>query len=280
MSGTGTPTHYEYDTPGHTLLYVEIGRGTVTVAAEDGERSIVTIEGEDPGQVSVSQHGNELRIVGPSGPSGFFRSEPAYDVRVVVPTGTDAAIRTGSADVAVTGTIGASQLRTGSGDVDVETLAGPSQIETGSGEIEVEVATAQLQVKSGSGDIHVEHAGAATAVSTGSGDTRIGTAAGPVAVKSGSGDLVLDESRGDIGFTTGSGDLVVGTTYRGTVSAKGASGDVRIGVAAGVPVWTDITTLTGEISSDLVGAGEPEAGAEHLEIRTKSVSGDIVLRQR
>jgi hypothetical protein len=63
------------------------------------------------------------------------------------------------------------------------------------------------------------------------------------------------------------------------MTAKGASGDVHIGVPAGVPVWTDISTVSGEIRSTLRGAGQPQDGADHVEVRAKVVSGDIVLTQ-
>ena len=41
-------------------------------------------------------------------------------------------------------------------------------------------------------------------------------------------------------MTTGSGDTVIRTATRGRITSKGASGDVRIGVPVGTPVWTDI----------------------------------------
>jgi hypothetical protein len=78
---------------------------------------------------------------------------------------------------------------------------------------------------------------------------------------------------------TGSGDLVVGTARRGKFSMKGASGDVRIGIPAGTPVWTDLSTVTGAIHSNLEGVGQPAEGADHVELRVKNVSGDIVLNQ-
>jgi hypothetical protein len=37
--------------------------------------------------------------------------------------------------------------------------------------------------------------------------------------------------------------------------------------------------VTGDIRSDLVGAGEPADGADHIEVRAKTATGDIVLRQ-
>jgi DUF4097 and DUF4098 domain-containing protein YvlB len=67
--------------------------------------------------------------------------------------------------------------------------------------------------------------------------------------------------------------------HRGRVTVKGASGDVAIGVATGIPVWTDVATVTGTIRSDLQGAGQPQEGQDHVEIRVKTVSGDIVLTE-
>jgi len=117
------------------------------------------------------------------------------------------------------------------------------------------------------------------AVSTGSGDVEIAHAAGPTVVKTGSGDLKVVEAQDDISLTTGSGDLLIGTAQRGRLTAKGASGDVRVGIPAGDPVWTDLSTLSGEIHSNLRGAGEPREGADHVELRAKTVSGDILLTE-
>ncbi len=64
----------------------------------------------------------------------------------------------------------------------------------------------------------------------------------------------------------------------GKFNAKGASGDVQIGIPAGIPVWTDITTVTGS-STRPRGAGQPEAGSDYVELRAKTVSGDIQLHE-
>ena len=61
--------------------------------------------------------------------------------------------------------------------------------------------------------------------------------------------------------------------------AKGASGDVRVGIPSGLPVWTDLSTVSGSIRSSLEGAGQPAEGQDHVELRAKTVSGDIVLTQ-
>ena len=129
------------------------------------------------------------------------------------------------------------------------------------------------------GDVLVVDAAATVLVSTGSGDVQLWTTRGPAVVKTGSGDVKVGDAATDVTMTTGSGDLVVSTARNGRMTAKGASGDVRVGIPAGVPVWTDISTISGEIRSTLQGAGQPQNGTDHVEVRAKVVSGDIVLTE-
>lgn len=269
---------YRFETPGPVQLYCEAGRGSVRVTAADTMETLVTVRGPVADQVVVAQEGGEIRILAPMQRTGFFGGEPQVDIEVSLPVESDAFVRTSSADITLDGAYAACVLRSGSGDVKAEILGGPGQVETGSGDVSLDTASAELRIKSGSGDVQIRFAGAGAAISTGSGDVRIETAHGPTAVKTGSGDLLVDDADGDVSLATGSGDLVVGTARRGRLTVKGASGDVLVGVPHGLPVWTDINTLTGSIRSSLPGAGEPEEGADHLEIRATTVSGDIVLR--
>ena len=269
--------HFETHEP--VDLYVEIGKGSLDITATETTESRVEIHGRDADQVEVEQYGRRISVVAPRQRAGFLGGDSKLDVAITVPLGSDLVVRTGSADITVSGTVGTSQLKTGSGDVRTGDLAGPALVETGSGDVDIEVANAELRVKSGSGRVRVRHAESAVAASTGSGDVEIGTANGPAAVKTGSGDLKVVDANTDVSLVTGSGDLLVGTAHRGRFTMKGASGDVHIGIPAGLPVWTDISTLSGSIRSDLASAGEPAEGADHVELRAKTVSGDIVLTQ-
>jgi DUF4097 and DUF4098 domain-containing protein YvlB len=272
------PEHH-FETHRPVRLFVEIGRGTVAVHATETTESHVEVAGRDADAVRVEQSGDEISVVAPRLRSGFFGGDSRLDVRVTVPTGSDVVLRTGSADIAVEGAVGTGQVKSGSGEVRVDTFGGPAALETGSGSISVDVAAAELRVKSGSGHVRVGRSEAAVSVSTGSGDVEIGASAGPAVIKTGSGDLAVGDAGADLSMMTGSGHLVVRSARRGRVTAKGASGDVRLGIPAGVPVWTDISTVSGEIHSNLRGAGQPEEGADHVEVRAKTVSGDIVLTE-
>jgi len=267
-----------FETPGPTSLYVEIGSGDVAVRAEDTDRTVVDVEGRSADEVVVEQRGNEIVVIAPKHHTGLFGGNELR-VRATVPTGSELATKLGSADVTAAGRLGTARIRTGSGDVRLEDVAGEAIVETGSGDLLVGSAGGELRVKSGSGDVAVSHLGGPGSVSTGSGDVEIETAAGPVAVKSGSGDLRVRDARHGVELGTASGDLQVDRLHRGRLTAKNVSGDIHVGIPAGVPVWTDITSMTGSVSSDLEGAGQPTEGQDYVELRAKTVSGDITLEQ-
>ncbi|WP_193612429.1 DUF4097 family beta strand repeat-containing protein [Nocardioides lijunqiniae] len=272
-------TVHHFETRHPVRLYVELGKGSVRVSATDTTESHVEISGRDAADVLVEQSGDQLTVVAPRQRGGFLSGDSALHVVVTVPTDSDVAVKSGSADVDCRGAFGAGQVKSGSGDVTLEAFGRPATVETGSGDIRIERADSELRIKSGSGDVHVEHTASAVAVSTGSGDVQVGTNNGPATVKTGSGDLKVVEATHDVSLSTGSGDLHISTASRGRFTVKGASGDVRIGIPAGVPVWTDISTITGRIHSTLQGAGQPEEGVDHVEVRTKTVSGDVVLTE-
>ena len=269
--------HFETHRP--VDLYVELGRGSLTVRATETTTTEVAVTGRDAEDVRVSQDGDQVSVIAPKQRGGLFTGDSRLDITLTLPTGSNLAAKTGSADITVEGEVGAVHLNSGSGDVNIDLAAGPTEITTGSGEIRVDEARAGLRVKSGSGGVTVGQAGAGLGASTGSGDVEIGMAGGPTVVKTGSGDLDVAEASDDISFMTGSGDVHVRRTHRGRITVKGASTDIQLGIRSGVPVWTDISTVSGEIHSALNGAGQPEEGADHVEVRAKTVSGDIVLTE-
>lgn len=269
-----------FDTPSPIVLYVENGRGRVDVTATDTTESTVRITGERAEEFVVELDGHELNIIAPRRAGGIFGSDPRADIQVVVPAHSTVVAKIGSSDLATHGPLGHASVRSGSGDVSVELVEGEADLQTGSGELRVVELRGETRLKTGSGDVAVELAAAPLVVATGSGDVQVHRAGGPLAVKTGSGDAVVGETADDLSWSTGSGDLRVDVARRGRVTVKGASGDVCLGVPHGTPVWTDITTASGRISSELAPTGEPAEGQDFLEVRARTASGDITLQQR
>lgn len=267
---------YRFQTHEPVDQYVEIGKGSVEIRCLDTTESTITIDGSGADDVQVEQVGDVLRVQ-QTRRTGFFR-DSSLAVVIVVPLGSNTMVKTGSADITVRGAAGHAQLRSGSGDVAIEEVEGGLLVETGSGDVRAD-RIRDARIKCGSGDIVLGETAGSLQISTGSGDVRVDDSLGVCGVKTGSGDLHLRHADGEVTYSTGSGDLNVEVLERGRVQVKGASGDVAIGVRAGLPVWTDVTTTTGEIHSDLRGAGEPVAGQDHHALQIRTVTGDIVLTE-
>jgi DUF4097 and DUF4098 domain-containing protein YvlB len=268
-----------FDTPHPVHLHVELGNGSVDVTAADVTTTEVVATGDHADEVRVERDGDRISVIGPKGRAGFFGSDPKIDLRITVPSDSELTTKTGSADQRTAGTLAGVKAKSGSGDIAVDRVTGAAVLDTGSGDITVNDAGADLRAKSGSGDVGVASVAGTVGISTGSGDVTVGATSAAAVLKSGSGDLRIGQAHGDLSLSTASGDIAVDTQHRGSVDAKNASGDVRIGIPGGIPVWTDVYTVTGRIGSDLEGAGQPQDGQDHIEVRAKSVSGDILLKQ-
>jgi DUF4097 and DUF4098 domain-containing protein YvlB len=269
-----------FETPGPTSLYVEVGAGTVSIQADEVAQTTVDVQGRNAEEVTVDQRGDQIVVIAPQRRSGFFGGgSNEFQVHVTMPSDSRLATKLGSADVSVAGRIGETSIKSGSGDVQVAEITDSADIQTGSGDVQVDSVGGDLRVKAGSGDVQLGRVHGDASVSTGSGDVQIGYAASPVEVKSGSGDLRVRDAHEDVALTTASGDLLIDVMRRGQLLAKNVSGDIRVGIPAGVPVWTDVSSMTGSVSSSLEGAGQPEEGQDYIELRAKTISGDIVLEQ-
>lgn len=267
-------TEQQFPTPEPLDLHVDIGSGSVHVLATTTAESAVVATGPGADQLEVRHTGASLSITQPRG--RFFRTDTVH-LRLTVPTGSRPSVRTGSASVTLEGRYGETRVRCGSGDVHATSVAGSASVSTGSGDITVDEVTADLTAKAGSGDVRIGLMGGSAVVATGSGDVTVERAQGEVAVKTGSGDVRVGESHEEVSVTTGSGSLTVLRALRGRVFAKTASGSVQLGVPPGLPVWTDISTVSGHVRSDLEGVGEPGEGAERLEVHARTVSGGVHL---
>jgi DUF4097 and DUF4098 domain-containing protein YvlB len=267
-----------FTTPDPVALYVELGAGSLTVEAADTDESRIEVTGPRAEEFTVEHNGRNLAVLAPKG-RFFGIGSDDHVVRVVVPVGSDLATKTGSADTEAIGTLGSVSLKTGSGDVELDRTEGVVVVDSGSGDIRCHEAGAEVRIKSGSGDIDLGEVHGTTGISTGSGDVVIGVARERTVIKTGSGDLELKRSESDVSLTTASGDLTIGHAPRGKITAKNVSGDVRVGIPAGTPVWTDVNTVTGSVASNLESAGKPAEGQDYVELRATTVSGDVRLVQ-
>ncbi|GAA5167763.1 DUF4097 family beta strand repeat-containing protein [Pseudonocardia eucalypti] len=180
---------------------------------------------------------------------------------VAAPAQSRITLRTGAGDITVTGPAGTASVNTVSGSVELDDVAGNLEVGTGSGRATVGAVAGRLQAKTASGDLSLAEVH------------------GPAQLRTGSGDLRLGLVRADLHARTASGDLVVQDAEAGTYDLTTGSGNLRVGVHAGVAARLDLRSGSGQVRSDLDvnDSAPPSGGSAKLDIHGRTGSGDVLV---
>jgi hypothetical protein len=261
------PKTYTFPLVGPISLSARVGHGSLTVAARDGlTEATVTLAARDRDlldKVTVEMRGSTLTVHAPRQGGladliGGWRKGDRLEVTIEVPTGTAARLVTATAPIAVTGSIGPSDVTTGNANVDLAAVTGDLRLRYGNGESRVGSVTGSVQLKAGRCE------------------ARFGEIAGSLSSGLGSGSLNAERVRGDLHARTGAGSTSVEAAY-GNVDLATGSGSLTVGVPDGVSVRLDITTGSGSLHSDLPVEQGPRPGARAVTLRARTGSGDVRL---
>jgi hypothetical protein len=188
---------------------------------------------------------------------GFRLREPAIAIRIGCPEGSSVSCSSGSSDLRVRGPIGDLEVKTGSGDVQAEVVHGSLRASSASGDVELEAVHGDANVSTASGDVSIREAHGALAVNVVSGDISVGSLHGGTAL-------------GSV-----SGDVEVRALCAGDLKVQSVSGDLDIGVGPGLALWLDVSSVSGSTTSDLDLGETPAESGTPVELRARTVSGDI-----
>lgn len=271
-----------FDTPEPITARINSRSGNVTVTAQDTRTTTVEVSG-DPDrrveQVQIDFHNNTLRIEAPRA-GGWGRSSDV-NFTVVVPTNSSLQIDATSGEVKCRGSFGDVRINAASGNADVDTAVGAARIEAASGNVTLDTAYSQVFLSAASGNVRLgdAHGDDPVEVNSASGDMEIGTVNGPLSVGGASGDIRVTVARRDVTANSASGNITLDLVHAGAVTAQSSSGDIRVRVAAGIPTWLDLHSLSGDISTDQADDNGPGEGEETLELRANTVSGNIRIKR-
>ena len=262
-----------FQTPGRLTLDVRLPSGTIDVETTDTaetELELVPLndaarEAADTIRIELrDRHDDHQLLVESPERKGFglFGRSPEFRLVVRCPHGTNLEVRSRSVDVYGRGRFGSADVKTASGDTMLDRIEGRANLAGASGDVEIRAAAGPIDVNSASGDVLVERAEAAVRVNVISGDVTVREALAAVSVNSVSGDQQVELGGG------------------GSVSLQSVSGDVDVSVRRGINVWMDVRTISGDTTSELeLGDEPPGDDAPMLELRLKSVSGDVTIRR-
>jgi DUF4097 and DUF4098 domain-containing protein YvlB len=250
-----------------TILVTPWPSGSVAISG--AETDVITVQvvptrrgGEEAlEQVRVSFDDGRLVVNGPRLTTFLRRS--GLDLTITAPARSDCDIHTASADVSCIGELGSLSVNTASGDVTAASVGG------------------RLGVKSASGDVYIDRAAADARINSVSGDVQLGHVRGDLEVKVTSGDVTVGEAGGSVDANTVSGDVDIKTISSGRADIEALSGDLSVGVARGIGVYLDLSTMSGDVRNELdeTDAGEETGDGAALELRCRTISGDIRVRK-
>jgi len=259
-----------FETPGKVHVRVALGAGDVRVDTSQEphtEVELVALRDDDATHAAIAEATVEARDRGDrtevvvelprkGGWSGFLGRGPSVGVRVRCPEEAELEVAVASADVTATGRLGDVDVKTASGDVSVE-VVGEFRAATASGDVKAREVRREGNVKTASGDVNVRLAQAALSLNLASGDA------------------FVTEAKGPLSIATVSGDQEIGSVEAGQVKLQSVSGDVRVGVRPGLRVWIDATSVSGSMMSELAMGDESTEGEAQVELRARTVSGDV-----
>jgi DUF4097 and DUF4098 domain-containing protein YvlB len=259
-------THH---TPGTARLRINVSAGTVEITATETSDTVVNVEPlnhsardlidsvkERARSLSETEHEVIVETPDRAKRSRWFGDSPAFRIEVSAPSRSSVEVNTASADITCTGTCGHVDVRSAAGDASFADVEGDVTTKTASGDLSFGRITGRARLQSVSGDVTIRRPIGSTTATTVSGDVRVDEASDSLAVK------------------TVSGDIHVGSCGPG-VKLHTVSGDAEVGVRSGARVWIDLQSMSGETSSDLDISGARAGGDADVEIRARSVSGDI-----
>ncbi|GAA2662025.1 MULTISPECIES: DUF4097 family beta strand repeat-containing protein [Actinosynnema] len=195
-----------------------------------------------------------------------IRSSKALPLRAVpisvavrAPKGSSVLVKSGSANVAITGGAGRLDINTGTGDVTADSADSASQVTSGSGKVRLGPMLGGVKARNGSGDVEVAAVSGSSEVHTATGDVWLG------AVQS------------DVQVRTGGGDVTVADAASGRITLGTGSGDVRVGVRQGVAAEVDLASTSGTARSELEVSTNRPAQAPDLVITGRTSRGNALV---
>lgn len=277
-----------FDTPAPVTLSVELDSGDVSIDASTSGITEVDLRPARAGDADalalidgarVDHSGDRVTVHLPGdGSSGLFRRSAEIALTVRLPVGSTFVAKLRSADLRVRGELEDVRVDTASGAVTLADIAGSAVVVTASGDVRAATVGGPLRVKTVSGDVELGTCCAACTIESASGDITLGAVEGDLSVKSASGDVVIEVAEASVSARTASGDIDLRQVRAGTVEVDSVSGDVGVAVERGASVYLDVSSLSGGVSSSLEPADSAVEGAPTLELRVKTVSGDIRLQ--
>jgi DUF4097 and DUF4098 domain-containing protein YvlB len=162
-----------------------------------------------------------------------------------------------------------------------------ADISTASGDLELNGLSGNIKMKTASGDIKTSETTGSADLKTAGGDIKSSDYTGDISVSTAGGDITLDGSNGNVSGATAGGNIKL--IYSGTnsgIKLTTSGGDIEISLPGDFAANCKLTTISGEIMSDIPITSESKVSETKLkgtmngggeQLKCSTSSGDIKI---
>jgi hypothetical protein len=276
----------EFDTPKPITVSLDVAIGEIRITASERTDTVVEVRPSNAennndtkaaGQTKVDYANGRLKVKSPKPPALFGKSG-SVDVIIDLPDGSSVDGEATLADLHAEGRFGEFTFRTVSGEIRLD-RTGPLRLETTSGDITVHSAKGEARVEAGSGKIRIHEVKGNARIKSVNGDTRVDEITGELRVNAGNGAITVDRAHADVTAKSANGHVHVGEVARGQVVLETTAGNLEIGVRDGSAAWLDLQSVAGQVRNSMEATSGPDGDADTVEVRARTVTGDILIRR-
>ena len=277
-----------FDTPRPITATIDLVGGAVRVTAGDRGDTAVEVEPSDAADredvraaelTRVEYANGQLLVKAPKLRAWRpHRDGGSIDVTVALPAGSHVRGASQFGDFDCDGALGDCRFKTGMGHIRLDE-ARTLSVKTGIGDVGAARVTGHAELTVASGDVRVRELAATAVVKNSNGDTWIGAAGGDLRISAANGSIAVDVARASVVARSSNGDVRLGAVERGSVVLETKLGDLEVGIPDGTAAWLDVRSSAGKVRNALEAAEAPGADGETVEVRARTVAGDVVVRR-
>ncbi|MEV0705723.1 DUF4097 family beta strand repeat-containing protein [Saccharopolyspora sp. NPDC050389] len=277
-----------FETPEPISATIDVVMGDVRIVAGDRTDTAVEVRPTDPSRKNdvtaaeltrVEFSDGEL-LVKTSKRWRHYGPRDGGSVEVVIelPAGSQVQAESAMGDFRGEGRLGECRFRTAMGAIRLD-ATGPLNAKTATGAVTVDHVAGPAEVATGSGELRIRLVDGAGVFKNSNGGTKIGEIGGDARLSAANGGISVERAHNSVHAKTANGDIRIGEVARGTVTLGVSVGELEIGIREGTAAYLDLDATAGRVHNALDSADAPAESEETVEVRARTVAGDIVVRR-
>jgi hypothetical protein len=275
-----------FETSEPIRLHVDLSVGHIDVVAEPRSDAAVEVVPTNPDKAgdrsladsaSITYDGGRLQVsVSPRRLNLFGRSD-SVDVRIAVPSGSEAEVRSSYGAVRLRGEFGTTRVEAKYGTVAID-RTGDLVLAAPYGEVDVREVGGRLELEAGHSRTRIGSIAGDAVVRAAHGSVELGVTHGSVDART-SGALSIETALADVTARSAHGVLRIGAATAGVVRLTNGYADVEVGVPSGTAAWVDAAAEHGAVRNELAAGPAAEPTERTVELHLTSAWADVLVRR-